>query len=208
MLGLFGLKVGMTEVYKGDKLVPVSVILTHPCKVLQIKNKEKDGYYALKIGFFEVSADKLNKPLRGVFEKAGLKEYYKIIGEIRVDEDLAKKYKVGDVIDIDIFKSGDLVKVVGKTKGRGFSGMIRRWNASRGPMSHGSKHHRKAGSNATSRIGPTRPGKRRPGKYGDETVTIRNLEVIDVIKDKNLLLIKGGVPGANNSLLKIIKLTN
>ncbi|MCX7870563.1 MAG: 50S ribosomal protein L3 [bacterium] len=208
MLGLFGLKVGMTEIYKGDKLIPVSVVLAGPCKVLQIKNKDKDGYYSLKLGFIQTDSKKLNKPLRGVFEKTGLKEYYKIIGEIRVNEELAKKYKVGDVIDIDIFKAGDLIKVTGRTKGRGFSGMIKRWNASRGPMSHGSKHHRKAGSNATSRIGPTRPGKRRPGKYGDETVTVRNLEIVDIIKDKNLLLIKGGVPGANNSLLKIIKLSN
>ncbi len=208
MLGLFGLKVGMTEVYKGDKLIPVSVVLAGPCKVIQIKNKDKDGYYSLKLGFIQTNPKKLNKPLKGVFEKAGLKEYYKIIGEIKINEELAKKYKVGDIIDIDIFKEGDLIKVTGKTKGRGFSGMIKRWNASRGPMSHGSKHHRKAGSNATSRIGPTRPGKRRPGKYGNETVTIRNLEVIGVIKDKNLLLIKGGIPGANNSLLKIIKLSN
>jgi len=208
MLGLFGLKVGMTEIYKGDKLIPVSVVLAGPCKVIQIKNKDKDGYYSLKLGFVQVDSNKLNKPMKGVFLKAGLNEYYKIIGEIKVNEEIAKKYKVGDVIDVDLFKVGDLVKVTGKTKGRGFSGMIKRWNASRGPMSHGSKHHRKAGSNATSRIGPTRPGKRRPGRYGDETVTIRNLEVVDVIKEKNLLLVKGSVPGANNSLLKIIKLSN
>lgn len=208
MLGLFGLKVGMTEIYKGDKLIPVSVVLAGPCKVIQIKNKDKDGYYSLKIGFISLDSNKVNKPLKGIFEKAGLKEYYKVIGEIKVNEELAKKYKVGDVINIDIFKEGDLVKVTGKTKGRGFSGIIKRWNASRGPMSHGSKHHRKAGSNATSRIGPTRPGKRRPGKYGNETVTIRNLQIIDVIKDKNLLLIKGGIPGSSNSLVKIIKLSN
>ncbi len=208
MLGLFGLKVGMTEIYKGNKLIPVSVVLAGPCKVIQIKNKDKDGYYSLKLGFIQVDPSKLNKPLKGVFEKAGLNDYYKIIGEIKVNEEVAKKYKVGDVIDVDLFKAGDLIKVTGKTKGRGFSGMIKRWNASRGPMSHGSKHHRRPGSNATSRIGPTRPGKRRPGKYGDETVTIRNLEVVDVIKEKNLLLIKGSVPGANNSLLKIIKLSN
>jgi large subunit ribosomal protein L3 len=208
MLGLFGLKVGMTEIYKGNKLIPVSVVLAGPCKVIQIKNKDKDGYYCLKLGFIQVDTNKLNKPIKGVFEKAGLNEYYKIIGEIKVNEEIAKKYKVGDVIDVDLFKAGDLIKVTGKTKGRGFSGMIKRWNASRGPMSHGSKHHRRAGSNATSRIGPTRPGKRRPGKYGDETVTIRNLEIVDVIKEKNLLLIKGSVPGANNSLLKIIKLSN
>ena len=208
MLGLFGLKVGMTEIYKEDKLIPVSVVLAGPCKVIQIKNKDKDGYYSLKLGFIQADTNKLNKPIKGVFEKAGLNEYYKIIGEIKVNEEIAKKYKVGDVIDVDLFKAGDLIKVTGKTKGRGFSGMIKRWNASRGPMSHGSKHHRRAGSNATSRIGPTRPGKRRPGKYGDETVTIRNLEIVDVIKEKNLLLIKGSVPGANNSLLKIIKLSN
>jgi large subunit ribosomal protein L3 len=208
MLGLFGLKVGMTEIYKGNKLIPVSVVLAGPCKVIQIKNKDKDGYYSLKLGFIQVDTNKLNKPIKGVFEKAGLNKYYKIIGEVKVNEEIAKKYKVGDVIDVDLFKVGDLIKVTGKTKGRGFSGMIKRWNASRGPMSHGSKHHRKAGSNATSRIGPTRPGKRRPGKYGDETVTIRNLEIVDVVKEKNLLLIKGSVPGANNSLLKIIKLSN
>jgi large subunit ribosomal protein L3 len=198
-IGLVGIKVGMTEVYQDRTLVPVTAILTEPCKVIDIKTEERDGYYALKLGFRKTQ--KVNKPLEGVFKKVG--EKYRIIFEVRVDKEVASKYKVGDVIDVSVFSKGDKVDVVGYTKGRGFSGMIRRWNASRGPMSHGSKHHRKAGSNATSRIGPTRPGKRRPGRYGNEKVTIKNLEIVDVVD--NIILVKGGIPGSKNSVVKVIK---
>ncbi|MCS6955461.1 MAG: 50S ribosomal protein L3, partial [Candidatus Calescibacterium sp.] len=155
----------------------------------------------LKVGF--IKTDRLNKPSSGVFKNVG--ENYKILSEIRVSPEIASKYKIGDVIDSSVFVKDDIVNITGYTKGRGFSGMIKRWNASRGPMSHGSKHHRKAGSNATSRIGPTRPGKRRPGRYGNEKVTIRNLKIIDVIPDKNIILVKGGIPGSKNSVVKIVK---
>ncbi|MFN3995670.1 MAG: 50S ribosomal protein L3 [bacterium] len=200
-LGILGIKIGMTEVYVEGKLVPVTAIMAGPCKIVDIKTKERDGYYALKVGFLKTK--KLNKPLSGVFKKVG--EGYKILAEIRVSEDVAAKYSIGDVIDVTLFNKGEVVDVTGYSKGRGFTGMIKRWNASRGPMSHGSKHHRKPGSNATSRIGPTRPGKRRPGRYGNEKVTIKNLEIIDVLADKNIILVKGGIPGSKNSLVKIVK---
>ncbi|MFN4220455.1 MAG: 50S ribosomal protein L3 [bacterium] len=200
-LGILGIKIGMTEVYVEGKLVPVTAIMAGPCKIVDIKTKERDGYYALKVGFLKTK--KLNKPLLGVFKKVG--EGYKILAEIRVSEDVASKYSIGDVIDVTLFNKGEVVDVTGYSKGRGFTGMIKRWNASRGPMSHGSKHHRKAGSNATSRIGPTRPGKRRPGRYGNEKVTIKNLEIVDVLADKNIILVKGGIPGSKNSLVKIVK---
>ncbi len=198
-MGILGVKIGMTEIYQDKELVPVTAILAGPCKVIEVKMNE--NYCALKLGFVKV--DKLNKPLSGVFKNVG--EKYKVIAEVRVDKETASKYKVGDVIDVNVFSKGELVNVTGFTKGRGFSGMIKRWNASRGPMSHGSKHHRKAGSNATSRIGPTRPGKRRPGRYGNEKVTIRNLKIIDIIPDKNIILVKGGIPGPKNSVVKIVK---
>lgn len=200
-MGIVGIKIGMTEVYVDGKLIPVTAIMAGPCKVVDIKNKERDGYYALKIGFLK--AKKLNKPLSGIFKKVG--EKYRVLVEIRVSEEVASKYSIGDVIDVSLFNKGEVIDITGYTKGRGFSGMIRRWNASRGPMSHGSKHHRKAGSNATSRIGPTRPGKRRPGRYGNEKVTIKNLEIVDVLPDKNIILVKGGIPGSKNSLVKIVK---
>lgn len=200
-IGILGIKIGMTEVYVGNELVPVTAILAGPCKIIDIKTQERDGYFALKLGF--IKTNKLNKPLSGVFKNVG--EQYKIIAEIRVNQETANKYKVGDVIDVSVFNKGELVDVTGYTKGRGFSGMIKRWNASRGPMSHGSKHHRKPGSNATSRIGPTRPGKRRPGRYGNEKVTIKNLKIIDILPDKNIILVKGSIPGPKNSLIKIVK---
>ncbi|MCS7165538.1 MAG: 50S ribosomal protein L3 [Candidatus Calescibacterium sp.] len=200
-IGILGIKIGMTEIYQDNELIPVTAIMAGPCKVIDIKTPEKDGYYALKVGF--IKTDNLNKPSSGVFKKVG--EKFKIVAEIRVNQETASKYKIGDVLDVNVFNKNDIVNVTGYTKGRGFTGMIKRWNASRGPMSHGSKHHRKPGSNATSRIGPTRPGKRRPGRYGNEKVTIRNLKVIDILPDKNIILIKGGVPGAKNSLVKIVK---
>lgn len=200
-IGILGIKIGMTEVYQDNELVPVTAIMAGPCKIIDIKTPEKDGYYALKVGF--IKTNNLNNPDSGVFKKVG--EKFKIVAEIRVSPETASKYKIGDVIDINVFNKNDIVNVTGYTKGRGFSGMIKRWNASRGPMSHGSKHHRKPGSNATSRIGPTRPGKRRPGRYGNEKVTIRNLRVIDILPDKNVILVKGGIPGAKNSLVKIVK---
>ncbi|MEN3014759.1 MAG: 50S ribosomal protein L3 [bacterium] len=200
-IGILGIKVGMTEVYTDKELVPVTVVQAGPCRIIDIKNQDKDGYCALKVGF--IKTKKVNKPMTGVFKK--INENYKVVAEIRIKEDVVSNYKVGDLIDVSVLSKGDIVDVTGYTKGRGFSGMIRRWNASRGPMSHGSKHHRKPGSNATSRIGPTRPGKRRPGRYGNEKVTIKNLKVIDVIPEKNLILIKGGIPGPKNSLVKILK---
>ncbi|MCS7243927.1 MAG: 50S ribosomal protein L3 [Candidatus Calescibacterium sp.] len=200
-IGILGVKVGMTEVYQDKDLVPVTAIMVGPCKIVDIKTNERDGYCALKLGF--IKTDKLNKPLSGVFKNIG--ENYRILSEIRVSSEVASKYKIGDIIDSSVFEKDDIVNITGYTKGKGFSGMIKRWNASRGPMSHGSKHHRKAGSNATSRIGPTRPGKRRPGRYGNEKVTIRNLKIVDVIPDKNIILVKGGIPGSKNSVVKIIK---
>ncbi len=200
-LGILGIKIGMTEVYVDKELIPVTAIFAGPCKVIDIKTQERDGYYALKIGF--IKTDKLNKPLSGVFKN--VQEKYRILAEIRMSKDEVSKYKVGDIIDVSSFNKGELVDVTGYTKGRGFTGMIKRWNASRGPMSHGSKHHRKPGSNATSRIGPTRPGKRRPGRYGNEKVTIKNLQIVDIIPEKNIILVKGSVPGPKNSLVKISK---
>ncbi len=203
--GILGRKLGMTEVYDGAKLVPVSVIQAGPCRVVGLRIPERDGYSALILGYQEVPLDKLNKPMRGVFQKAGLNVGYKFIREIRLPEEIVRRYSVGDVLNVEIFERGELVRVTGITKGHGFSGAIKRWGMSRGPMSHGSKHHRRPGSNAVARIGPTKKGKRRPGHYGAVKHTELNLEVVDVIPEDNLLLVKGGIPGWRNSLVIVTK---
>ncbi len=203
--GILGIKLGMTQVYVDSELVPVTVIKAGPCRVLRVKTKETDGYSAIQLGFIEEPLDKFNKPMKGFFQKLGLSEGYKIIREIRLKDDLVSNYKPGDYIKVDIFQPGEKVKVTGTSKGHGFSGAIKRWGMSRGPMSHGSRHHRRPGSNAVARIGPTKKGKRRPGHYGVDTITIRNLTVIDVIPEDDLILIKGGVPGWRNGLVIITK---
>ena len=203
--GILGIKLGMTQIYKNSEFIPVTVIKAGPCRVIRVKTPETDGYSAIQLGFLEEDLKKFNKPMRGVFEKAGLREGYRIIREIRLKDEEIAKYKPGDLIKVDIFQPGEEVKVTGTSKGHGFSGAIKRWGMSRGPMSHGSKHHRRPGSNAVARIGPTKKGKRRPGHYGVDTVTIRNVTVVDVIPEEDLILLEGGVPGWRNGLVIITK---
>ena len=205
-IGILGKKMGMTEVYRGAELVPVSVIKAGPCKVIGKRTPEKDGYSALILGFEPVPLKKLNKPMRGFFERRGLDSGYRYIKELRVPEEELSKYSIGDEIKVDLFEKGELVKVTGISKGHGFSGAIKRWGMSRGPMSHGSKHHRRPGSNAVARIGPTKKGKRRPGHYGVVRTTVLNLEVVDVIPEENLILVKGSIPGWKNSLVTVTKM--
>lgn len=196
---IIGRKIGMTRVFINNEAVPVTVIKAGPCVVVQRKTVETDGYNAVQLGFEKVK--KTSKPMEGHFKKNGL-EPMRILREFRVKN--PDEYQVGQVIKVDIFEKGDLVDVTGWSKGRGFAGAMKRWGFSGGPDSHGSKFHRELGS-LGQHTEPARiwKGKRMPGRYGNERVTVRNLQVVDVDPENNLLVIKGGVPGARGSLVLI-----
>ena len=199
---IIGRKVGMTQIFdeKGS-VIPVTVIEAGPCNVVQVKTVETDGYNAIQLGFGDVKEHKVNKPEMGHFKKASVKAQ-KHLREFRV-EDLSA-VKVGDVIKVDSFVEGDVVDIQGTSKGHGFQGVIKRHGQSRGPMGHGSMYHRRPGSmGSTSTPGRVFKGKKLPGHMGVETVTIQNLKVVSVDLDKNVILVKGSVPGNKGSILKI-----
>ena len=195
-------KVGMTQIFAEDgTLTPVTVLEAGPCVVTQVKTNENDGYEAVQVGFDEKRETIVNKPQRGIFEKAGTttKRYLR---EFKFDN--AADYKLGDVIKADIFAAGDHVDATAISKGKGYQGAIHRLGQSRGPMGHGSKFHRHQGSNGTS-SDPSRvfKGKGMPGQMGAKRITIQNLEVVRVDADNNLLLVKGSVPGAKKCLVTV-----
>ncbi len=194
-------KIGMTRLWKDDKVVPVTVLKAGPCVVVQKKTVDKDGYNAVQLGFEEVSEKKLTKPLLGVFKKANVKPM-RVLKEFRVDN--VDEYSVGQEITVAIFQEGDKIDITGWTKGRGFAGAMKRWNFQGGPKSHGAKFHRELGS-VGQHTEPARifKGKKMPGRYGNERVTILNSEVVKVDPENNLIAVKGGVPGARGSLVLI-----
>jgi len=200
MIALIGKKLGMSQLFleNGD-VIPVSLIEAGPCPIVQIKNKNPDGYAAVQLGFG--TRKRINKPLAGHIKKAKLKSVGRLF-EIRVNS--PDKYKVGDKIDASIFNNGDMISVAGWTKGRGFTGGVKRWGWHGGPASHGSMAHRRIGS-----AGPgTSPGriwknKTMPGRYGNERVTIKNLKIVKI--EKNIVYVRGAVPGANNGYLLLMK---
>ena len=200
--GLIGKKVGMTQIFNEEgKVIPVTVIEATPCTVTQIKTVEQDGYQAVQLGFGDVKESKLNKPRLGHLSKNKIAPK-KYLREFRLDS--VEGMKVGDELKADVFAVGDKVDVQGTSKGKGFQGVIKRHGQSRGPMGHGSMYHRRPGSmGPTSTPGRVFPGKKLPGHMGSVTVTIQNLEVIKVDLDKNVILVKGSVPGAKGSILKI-----
>ncbi|BEP30127.1 50S ribosomal protein L3 [Helicovermis profundi] len=200
---ILGRKIGMTQIFNEDgTVVPVTVVEAGPLKVIQIKTLENDGYTAIQVGFGK-KKNKVNKPTKGHFEKAGV-ELMRHLAEIRVDD--VSGYTLGQEIKADIFEAGMKVDASGTSKGKGTQGPIRRWNQSRGPETHGSKHHRLKGSiGAASYPGRVIKGTHMAGKMGNEKVTIQNLEVVKVDADKNLLLIKGAIPGPKGGLLRIQK---
>ena len=204
MKTIIGKKIGMTQIFdEKGKVIPVTVIEAGPCVVAQVKTVETDGYNAIQLGFEDVKESKLNKPERGRFVKAGL-PLKKHLREFRVEdfEDLT----VGSEIKADSFEAGDKIDVQGTTKGKGFQGVIKRHGQSRGPMGHGSMYHRRPGSmGPTSTPGRVFKGKKLPGHMGRVTVTIQNLDVVKVDMDKNVILIKGSVPGAKGAILKLRK---
>ena len=201
MKAILGKKIGMTQVFTQDGIVvPVTVVKAGPCVVVQKKTDETDGYSSLQIGFGEVKEKKVNKPSAGHFKKAGV-DALKFLREIRTD---AADGEVGQTLRADIFAEGEMVDVSGISRGKGFQGVIARHGQHRGPMSHGSRYHRRPGSmGACSTPSKVMKGKKLPGRGGSQTVTVQNLEVVRVDLDRDLILVKGAIPGAKGALVTI-----
>ena len=199
---IIGKKIGMTQVFdESGKIVPVTVVEAGPCVVVQKKTVETDGYEAVQLGFGDVREKLLNKPKKGHFAKAGV-SLRRHLKEFRFEN--VSEYEVGQEIKADVFAVGDKVDVSGVSKGKGFAGVIKRWGQQRGPMSHGSKFKRAPGSmGACSDPSRTFKSKKLPGHMGAVNRTVLNVEVVKVMPEKNLILIKGGVPGANKGIVVI-----
>jgi len=203
-LGLIGRKLGVSQVFADSgEVIPVTVIEAGPCVVVQKKTQDKDGYNALQVGFLEREEKKTNRPLKGHFAKAGTKAFV-VLKEFTLPD--VEGYQSGQEIKVDIFSAGELVDVIGTSKGKGFAGGVKRWGFRGGPATHGSMFHRAPGSVGASAY-PSRvlKGKRLPGHLGNAQVTAKNLQVVDVRSERNLILIKGAVPGARRSIVLIKK---
>lgn len=202
--GIIGKKIGCTRIYNdGGDLVPVTVIQAGPCKVVNLRTTEKDGYRAVQIAFSPVPETKLKKPVSGYYKKQG-SDFYRRLSEFRVAD--LKDIKVNELVTVEAFKVGELVDVTGVSKGKGFQGVVKRHGFKGGPGSHGSMFHRAPGSIGSN----TYPGrviknKKLAGRMGGENVTVKNLEVIKLIPEKNIILLKGAVPGSVNSIVNIKK---
>ena len=195
-------KVGMTQVFSEDGvLTPVTVLQAGPCVESQVKSVENDGYSAVQVGFGDIREKLVNKPKKGHFAKAGVTAK-RFLKEFRLED--AESYTLGQEIKADVFAAGDKVDATAKSKGKGFQGAIKRHGQSRGPMAHGSKYHRHAGSNGSATTpGRVFKGKHMPGHMGAVRVTVQNLEVVSVDAEKNLILVKGAVPGPKKSLVML-----
>lgn len=201
MKGILGKKLGMTQVFTPEgNVIPVTVIEAGPNVVLQKKNVETDGYEAVQLGFSDKKESRSNKPEVGHAKKAGAtpKRYVREIRGINLGE-----YEVGQEVKADLFAEGEFVDVTGISKGKGFAGVIKRWGQSTGPMSHGSRYHRGPGSMGSIQANRVPKGKRLPGHMGSETITIQKLEVIRVDAERNVILVKGSVPGPKNGFVKV-----
>ena len=200
--GIIGKKLGMTQIFDETGLsVPVTVIEAGPCVVIQKKTKETDGYNALQVGFGAIKDKHVNKPKKGHFAKTNV-EPKKYVRELKLEN--SGDYNVGDVIKVDLFESGDLVDVTGTSRGKGFAGPIKRWGFGRGLMTHGSKYHRRTGSLSSGRE-PSHvfKGRKMPGHMGNVKRTVQMLEVFRIDPERNLILIKGSVPGSKKGLVMI-----
>ena len=197
-------KIGMTQVFNQEtgEMIPVTVLEAGPCVVTQVKTVEHEGYSAVKVGFGDIREMLVNKPDKGQFAKAGV-EVKRMLEELKLDD--AENYKVGDVIKADMFAVGDKVDASGISKGKGYQGAIKRHGFGRGPMEHGSKYHRHAGSLGSSATpGRVFKGKKLPGHMGNVARTVQNLEIVRVDADQNLLLVKGSVPGPKKAVITIV----
>jgi large subunit ribosomal protein L3 len=202
MTGLIGRKVGMTQFYNAEgNVIPVTVIETGPCVVVQKKETAKDGYNALQVGFGSKKAQRVNKPMQGHMAKAG-KGAFEVVKEFRLAD--VSQYEVGQEIKVaDLFKAGDRIAVSGTSKGHGFSGVIKRWSFAGFPGSHGTHEYFRHGGSIGNRSYPgrVRKGKKMAGHWGNEQVSIQNLEVVDIRPEENLMLVKGAVPGAKRGVV-------
>ncbi|GGG90510.1 50S ribosomal protein L3 [Paenibacillus radicis (ex Gao et al. 2016)] len=201
MKGILGKKLGMTQVFTAEgNVIPVTVIEAGPCVVLQKKDQENDGYEAVQLGFSDKKESRVIKPEIGHAKKANTtpKRYVREIRGINLAE-----YEVGQTVGADLFAEGEFVDVTGISKGKGFAGVIKRWGQSTGPMAHGSRYHRGPGSMGSIQANRVPKGKRLPGHMGSETVTIQKLEIIRVDAERNVLLVKGSIPGAKNGFVKV-----
>ena len=202
MTGILGRKLGMTQVFdESGRIYPVTVVEAGPCCVLQVKTKENDGYEAIKVGFGEIKKEKnVNKPMKGIFKKAGTASY-RLLKEFPMAD-----VKVGEMITVDKFQKGDLISVAGVSKGKGFQGVMKRHHYKGGAASHGSTSYREPGSIGASSF-PSRVWKNKgmPGHMGSELITVKNLKVVDVKAEQNLILILGAVPGSKGTYLEIRK---
>ncbi|MGG1615956.1 50S ribosomal protein L3 [Paenibacillus sp. NRS-1782] len=203
MKGILGKKLGMTQVFTPEgNVLAVTVIEAGPCVVLQKKDLENDGYEAIQLGFSDKKEKRSNKPEAGHAKKANTapKRYVRELRGI----DLAA-YEVGQELKADVFTEGEFVDVTGISKGKGFAGVIKRWGQSRGPMAHGSRYHRGPGSMGSIQANRVPKGKHLPGHMGHETVTIQRLEVVKIDTERNVLLVKGSIPGPKNSFIKVLE---
>lgn len=201
---IIGKKLGMTQIFaESGEATPVSVIQAGPCPVVQVKTPEKDGYSAIQIGFGETKASRVGKPLEGHFKRASIAPQ-RVLKEVRVDD--AGQFKIGDVIDVKILEGARKVHISGVSKGKGFAGTVKKYNFKRGPESHGSKNVREPGSVGQNST-PSRilKGKRLPGRMGGVNTTVKNMKIVLIDAENNLLFVQGAVPGANNGLVFIRK---
>lgn len=202
MKAILGKKVGMTQIFTEEgNVVPVTVVEAGPCVVVAKKTIESDGYNAIQVGFGEVKQSRVNKPKAGHFKKAGV-EAKKVLRELRTDD--VASFEIGQEIKADIFENGDIIDVTGTIKGKGYAGAIKRYGQHRGPMAHGSKYHRGHGSMGT-RVAKVYKGHHMPGHLGNVQRTIQNLKVVGVDAERNMLLIRGSIPGANGQIVTVKK---
>ena len=196
MKGLLGTKIGMTQIWKNDRAIPVTVVLEGPCPIVQRKTAQTDGYEAVQIGYAPKAERKVNKPMQGHFAKAG-------VAPTRILREFRGFAPDGDSVNVDIFAEGEKIDATGTSKGKGFQGVMKRWNFAGGPASHGSKKwHRRPGSIGQRKTpGRVYKGKRMAGHMGMERITVQNLEVVEIRADENLILVKGAIPGANGGLV-------
>jgi len=202
-IGLLGNKIGMTQIFdESGNIIPVTILKVGPCVVTQIKTKLKDGYDSIQIGYGNISNKLLNQPKLGHLQKSNIQPL-KYLKEFKVSEQ--DKFEIGQILNVESFSLGQFVNIKGKTIGKGFSGLQKRHNFSRGPMTHGSKNHRAPGSIGMGTTpGRVLPGKKMAGQLGNKTTTIKKLKVIQINSEENILVIKGSVPGKPGNLLKIV----
>jgi large subunit ribosomal protein L3 len=202
-VGLLGNKIGMTQIFdEFSNIIPVTILKVGPCVVTQVKNKEKDGYDSIQIGYGNVSSKSLTQPELGHLQKSNIQPL-KYLKEFKIDEN--NKFEIGQILNVELFGIGQLVNIRGKSIGRGFSGLQKRHNFTRGPMTHGSKNHREPGSIGMGTTpGRVLPGKKMSGQLGNKVTTIKKLKVIQINPEENILVLKGSVPGKPGNLLSII----